>query len=299
MDIIFKNGQPTASVPGGSTFNGIISLGRLGVPVTMITETGNDKVGRIILDFMKDNGIDTSSVCVYEDGRTAISLAFLNEKNDAEYAFYKDYPKARLDVQWPDIQPNDVVMMGSYFVLNKVLRPKVKEFLDYARERGAFVYYDINFRTTHVHEAAELMPVILENFGYADIVRGSTEDFSNMFGISDPAEAYSKHVAPHCKHMLCTDASGDVRLFSPEGEKRYPVARIETVSTIGAGDNFNAGCVYAVVRDGVTKEGLDGLAEEGWNSIVASGQMLASEVCQSYSNSISKEFAQQVKNGNA
>ena len=43
LDIIFKNEQPTAAVPGGSTFNGIISLGRLGLPVTMITETGNDK----------------------------------------------------------------------------------------------------------------------------------------------------------------------------------------------------------------------------------------------------------------
>ena len=57
MDIIFKNGKPTAAVPGGSTFNGIISLGRLGLDVSMISETGNDKVGDIIMDFMKDNGV--------------------------------------------------------------------------------------------------------------------------------------------------------------------------------------------------------------------------------------------------
>ena len=42
LDIIFKNEQPTAAVPGGSVFNGIISLGRLGTNVTMITETGNE-----------------------------------------------------------------------------------------------------------------------------------------------------------------------------------------------------------------------------------------------------------------
>lgn len=46
LDIIFKNEQPTAAVPGGSTFNGLISLGRMGLPVTMITETGNDRVGK-------------------------------------------------------------------------------------------------------------------------------------------------------------------------------------------------------------------------------------------------------------
>ena len=59
FDIIFQNTQPTASVPGGSTFNGIISLGRTGIPVSFISETGNDHVGEIILNFMRENGVST------------------------------------------------------------------------------------------------------------------------------------------------------------------------------------------------------------------------------------------------
>ena len=260
----------------------------------MITEAGNDRVGRIILDFMDDNGVDSSYVCIYQDGRTAVSLAFLNERNDAEYSFYKDYPAARLDVQWPDVQKDDIVMMSSYFVLNPVLRPKVKEFLEYARSRGAFIYYDINFRSTHAHEAEALRSTIIENFGYADIVRGSTEDFFNMFGNSDPDNAYEKEIAPHCQNMLCTDADGDIRLFTPHGQKSYKVNKIKTVSTIGAGDNFNAGIVYGVMSNGVTREMLPTLDFPVWENIVATGQMLAAEVCQSYHNSISKEFAQTV-----
>ena len=31
LDVLFKGNQPTAAVPGGSVFNGIISLGRMGV----------------------------------------------------------------------------------------------------------------------------------------------------------------------------------------------------------------------------------------------------------------------------
>ena len=45
LDIIFKDGKPTEAVPGGSTFNGIVSLGRAGVDVTFLTETGDDRVG--------------------------------------------------------------------------------------------------------------------------------------------------------------------------------------------------------------------------------------------------------------
>ena len=63
------------------------------------------------------------------------------------------------------------------------MRDKVKELLDKAREKGAIIYYDVNFRSTHKNEAIKLLPVILENFEYADIIRGSVEDFENMFGL--------------------------------------------------------------------------------------------------------------------
>lgn len=186
-------------------------------------------------------------------------------------------------------------MMGSYFVLNPVLRTKVKEFLDYARSRGAFIYYDINFRSTHAHEANILQDTIMENFKYADIVRGSTEDFQHMFGITDPEQAYKQKVANCCSQMLCTDADGDIRLFTTQGTKRYNVRKIETKSTIGAGDNFNAGCLYGVMQKNVTRDSLAELPFEVWDDIVGYGQTLAAEVCQSYENSISKEFAKSLK----
>ena len=47
-DIVFKGGQPTAAVPGGSTFNSMISIGRCGIPADILSEVGDDKVGSII-----------------------------------------------------------------------------------------------------------------------------------------------------------------------------------------------------------------------------------------------------------
>lgn len=38
LDILFKNDQPIKVVPGGSTFNSIVSLGRAGVDCAMVTE---------------------------------------------------------------------------------------------------------------------------------------------------------------------------------------------------------------------------------------------------------------------
>ena len=295
MDIIFKDGKPTAAVPGGSVFNGIISLGRLGVPVSLISETGNDRVGDLIIDFLEDNGVEHNGVIQYQNGRSAISLAWLNEKNDAEYMFYKDYPSARLEVSWPEINSDDIVMMGSYFVLNPVLRPKVKDFLDYAREHGALIYYDFNFRSSHKHEAIKIYADMLENLEYTDIVRGSVEDLENLFGNGDAAKVYKREIEFYCKNFLCTDAGGDIKLITPSVSMDFKVDKIPTVSTIGAGDNFNAGVVYGLIKYGVRRNDLANLDEGTWTKIIQCGKDLAADVCQSFNNSISKEFAEAYK----
>ena len=59
LDIIFRDGQPTTAVPGGSVLNAIVSLSRVGVPVRFISETGDDRVGHIILRFLEENKIPT------------------------------------------------------------------------------------------------------------------------------------------------------------------------------------------------------------------------------------------------
>ena len=295
LDIIFKNGQPTAAVPGGSVFNGIISLGRLGVNVAIIRETGNDRVGNMIIDFMKENGVDSSGVAQYHNGVSAISLAWLNDNNDAEYMFYKDYPAARLEVSWPVIEPDDIVMMGSYFVLNPVLRPKVREFLEYARNKGALIYYDFNFRSSHKDEAIKIYADMLENLEYTDIVRGSVEDLDNLFGISDPDRIYKREIEFYCKNFLCTDAGGDIRLITPSVQKNFKVEKIDTVSTIGAGDNFNAGVIYGLIKYDVRRDNLKEIDEQTWDKIIQCGKDLAANVCQTFDNSISKEFAEKYR----
>ena len=292
LDILFRDGQPQAAVPGGSVYNAVISLGRMGQNVTFISETGNDRVGEMILANMRENGVDTANVNVFPEGKSPVSLAFLNERNDAEYIFYKDYPRQRLEVNMPEISSDDIIMIGSYFAITPVLRDKVKELLDRAHDAGAIIYYDVNFRSTHANEAIKLMPAIIENFEYADILRGSTEDFQNMFRQPDADKVYSDHVEFYCPNFICTDADGDVRLRTKHVCKDYPVTPLKAVSTIGAGDNFNAGVVYGLLKYRVRRADLAELTEADWNAIIRCGMDFSADVCKSVSNSVSKEFAE-------
>lgn len=292
LDILFRDGQPQAAVPGGSVYNAVISLGRMGQNVTFISETGNDRVGEMILANMRENGVDTANVNVFPEGKSPVSLAFLNERNDAEYIFYKDYPRQRLEVNMPEISSDDIIMIGSYFAITPVLRDKVKELLDRAHDAGAIIYYDVNFRSTHANEAIKLMPTIIENFEYADILRGSTEDFQNMFRQPDADKVYSNHVGFYCPNFICTDADGDVRLRTKHVCKDYPVTPLKAVSTIGAGDNFNAGVVHGLLKYRVRRADLAELTEADWDAIIRCGMDFSADVCKSVSNSVSKEFAE-------
>lgn len=297
FDIIFKDDNPVAAVPGGSTFNAIISLGRAGINTTFISETGDDRIGRRIIEFLKENGVNADSVSVYQGTKSPLSLAFLNERNDAEYIFYKDHPNDRLDFIHPAIERDDIVLMGSYYAINPVIRQQVAAFLDYAKEQGAIIYYDVNYRASHKHEIMRLTPNIIENLEYADIVRGSSEDFEIMYKKKDADSVYKSEISFYTKKFIYTQGAEPVELRADGGlSKQYTIEKTDTVSTIGAGDNFNAGFIYGMLKHGITRDIIDaGLTEEQWDGIVSCALRFSANVCKSINNYIDNDFASEMK----
>ncbi len=297
FDIIFKDDNPVAAVPGGSTFNAIISLGRAGINTTFISETGDDRIGRRIIEFLKENGVNADSVSVYQGTKSPLSLAFLNERNDAEYIFYKDHPNDRLDFIHPAIERDDIVLMGSYYAINPVIRQQVAAFLDYAKEQGAIIYYDVNYRASHKHEIMRLTPNIIENLEYADIVRGSSEDFEIMYKKKDADSVYKSEISFYTKKFIYTQGSEPVELRADGGlSKQYTIEKTDTVSTIGAGDNFNAGFICGMLKHGITRDIIDaGLTEEQWDGIVSCALRFSANVCKSINNYIDNTFAAEMK----
>ena len=291
FDILFKNGQPVKAVPGGSVYNSIISLGRTGCETMFISEVGDDKIGEIILNHLCDSGVDASAVCSFTGGKSPLALAFLNDRNDAEYIFYKDYPNNRLEVEFPKIEKGDIVLYGSYFVLNPVLRSKTKAFLEYAHESGALLYYDVNFRKNHVGERIKLAEALIENLEYADIVRGSADDFNYLYEMTDAQKIYNEKIRFYSSNFIFTSGSGDVKLFTKEGETTYPVKKVDVVSTVGAGDNFNAGVLFGLERAGVEREMLSSLSQEEWNGIVNCGLDFSAHACTLIENYVDKDWA--------
>lgn len=293
LDIIFRNEQPIGAVPGGSVFNALISLGRAGVATSFISEVGDDRVGSNIVDFLKDNGVDASNVVRIPQAKSSVSLAFLNEKNEAEYLFYKSQPQAGTEWVYPTISADDIVVVGSFYAVNPVIRTQVMGFLSFARLHGAIIYYDVNFRPSHQHEVMKITPNLLENYEFADVVRGSKDDFEVLYKKTDAERIYKSDISFYCKNFIYTDGANDVEVFAPAGwHNRYSVLPTPTVSTIGAGDNFNAGLIYGMLRCGITRSDLEqGLSSAQWDELLRYALLFSAECCKDIYNYVSKEWA--------
>jgi fructokinase len=295
FDIIFKSGQPQAAKAGGAMLNSTVSLGRIGLPVSFISEYANDNVGKIIDGFLQENGVVTDFVDHFKEGKTKLALAFLNEKNDASYTFYQEYPEQRLNINLPKIVKDDIMLCGSIYAITDEIRKKFMDLISMAKRNGAIVIYDPNFRPSHSSDLDKLLPLIVENMQNAKLIRGSDEDFKNIFGANTPDEAW-KVVSKYCNSMVYTaNAEGVfVRTISYSG--RFSVKAIKPVSTIGAGDNFNAGMMAAIYKNQIMGDQLEKMGEEGWLKVVSMGVDFATNVCLSYENYISEEFAKELKN---
>jgi len=286
LDILFKDDQPQKAVPGGSTFNSIVSLGRAGVPCAMVTEAGGDHIGDIICRYLSDNGVSPEYVCRHEGIKSHISLAFLDENNDAQYVFYKDHASVSLDGKLPEITRDDVVLFGSFFAINPAIRKVVGGLLHAAREAGAWLYYDVNFRKNHIADLPDVMGNIEENMQLADVVRGSVEDFGHLYGLQNGDGIYER-VSRLCSTLILTDGASPIRVYTPEGCETFAVQPVETVSTVGAGDNFNAGYIYAMMQ-----------GAQNQSARIEVAQRWSQDVCRQMGNNISDQLAKYYKSRN-
>jgi fructokinase len=297
LDIIFRDDQPIAATPGGSMLNSAVSLGRAGIPVYFISDYAKDHAGDLVHNFLLQNNVSTEFISRYTDGQTALALAFLDPQQRADYTFYRIFPENRLSENLPEVQSEDVVLFGSFYALTASLRFKMVEFVRRAKSNGAFIIYDPNFRRAHLTELESLMPWILENISMASLVRGSDEDFKNIFSAVDANEAYDHISKAGCTSMVYTKSGECVEVMSAGHSISFTVPPVRVVSTVGAGDAFNAGMIFAMcaLAGSHTLRGLWMLSASEWDFLIKMGIRFSADVCQSLDNYISIDMGIQLK----
>ena len=97
------------------------------------------------------------------------------------------------------------------------------------------------------------------------------------------------------ENVMLSLGSRGALLCCSEGSYYAKGPELEAVSTIGAGDNFNAGFSCALVWQGISKHQLYTLDQQGWGRLIDVACQFAGEACRSTQNYISVAFGAKVR----
>lgn len=290
-DIVFRKGQPIGAIVGGSVLNTSVSLGRLGFPVYFISRMGNDQIGDLSIEFLKGNGINCDYVTRY-NGNSRLALAFLDDANNASYEFYKAEKSPSL--LFPELNLDDLISFGSTNALRDEGRNSLLLFLNQAHDKNILTIYDPNIREFGSLELIDVRRKFEENLFLTKVLKGSNQDFNRLYETSDANEIFEKVSLFGVETLIVTSSSDPIELRTKELSLSVPVIEVETVNTIGAGDNFTAGLVYGFVKYKICNENLSSLSAKEWGAILDLSARFAANVCQSESNYVSLDFIKEL-----
>jgi fructokinase len=290
-DIIFRKGQPSAAIVGGSVLNTAITLGRLQLPVQFVSRMGNDQVGDLSLDFLKANDVGTEYVVRF-DGNSRLALAFMDEDNNADYEFYKSACAPSLI--FPALSQKDIVTFGSTNAIKEEGRNNLLLFLNQAHDKDVLTIYDPNIREFGPRELIETRKKVEENLHLAKVLKGSNQDFIRLYETDDADKIFQRVKSLGVKVLIVTSGVQKVEVRTSRISFSFPVQPVKTVSTIGAGDNFTAGLVFGFHKHGICTSNIDDVDESNWHKILKFATDFAARVCCSEENYISKKYAEEV-----
>lgn len=287
IDIIHLNNKPIASFTGGRIANMAASLGRLGVDVEYVSECGCDSVGDMVVEFLNENHVGTESIDRFTDGQSQVSLFFIDGDGNERYMEYAKHPSTRFNVLWPKILENDIVVFGSYFALDEGPRKPLLELLNYAQERTAIIVYLPGFQPGLCSRITRVMPAVLENLEFADVVIARESDMQEIFGKSDSAACYKDHISFYCPNFLFTDKAFNIKMHLPGSTIEIKNGGEAPANKLGWDASLCAGFVYGMLKNDVALEGINALGEPTWRSIVETAKRFADDSAASGKNTIS------------
>ncbi|MHC1707805.1 MAG: carbohydrate kinase [Bacteroidales bacterium] len=288
LEIIFRDKTPLRAIAGGSTLNTAVSLSRSNINTIHTGAVGKDNAGEMVLSFLTENNVQTDYIQVIEGRQTPVSLAFLDPDGNAEYQFLRNNAPQIDDFIFPDTQKNDILLMGSWFAADPANRHRLLPCLKVAAKRQTLLMYDLNFRKNHQEDLKICRNNILENIKLAHIIKASSEDLRIVFGTSDADEIFERHFRGLAKILLVSAGADPVRLISEGVTFSLPCPAINPVSTIGAGDSFNAGIISGLIMKGIRTDDLLDLDKNSWTEVLEKGIAFSQQVCLSMENYIPK-----------
>ena len=249
---------------GGSSANIVVGLARLGCKVRIVAATSDDAIGKFLLSVLADEQVDTSLVQFIQGHNTSLCLTEVSPPHSFEQVFYRANPVDAC-LSW-----NDAIgrSLGgcSFFVTNgtslcaQPSRETTLRALRLAKESGATTVFDVDYRASSWNSPAEAGAAARAAWPWIDVLIANAEEI-RLLAAPRPSAASEFAIAAEAitsgvKLVIWKQGEEGATAVARDRQVHVPAFAVTVTSTIGAGDGFAAGFVFAQAEGKPLEESL-------------------------------------------
>jgi len=246
---------------GGAVANALCALSRLGKKTAFIGKVGRDMHGDFLRETLSENGIDTSWLYTDDNAFTTLAFVTISDKGERSFSFARK-PGADICITAEELpvealKNTRIFHFGSLSLTDEPARSATFQALKYAREGGAIISYDPNYRQplwkdeeTAVFHMKSPLPLV-------DLIKISDEETKLLTGEEDPEAAAKALLKQGLKCVAVTLGSKGALLCTKSMTIQEPGLKCKVVDTTGAGDAFWGGFLYSALEKGINPWELD------------------------------------------
>lgn len=224
-------------LPGGQVSSAMVGVQRLGLPASYVGKVGNDHEGKILIDSLRDEGVDFSNVIIAHGARTQSGVIII-EQLSGERTIMNHYDE-KTGVVPNEIKPATIAAARILHIDGYDTKAAAQA-AQWAHEAGMPVTMDLD---TVYKDLDELLP-------HVDCLITSQSLAGELSGVYDEREGLKRlHERFGCCLVAMTQgARGSLAYVDGQylatSAFRPPVCK----DTTGAGDAFRAGFIYGLAK---------------------------------------------------
>ena len=233
-----------AAKPGGAPGNVAAGIARLGLSAAMLSKVGPGSLGDLLIDTLAAAGVATGAIARSTTETTALAVVSTGPDGERDFVLYRDgcadASYAAEDVALDVVRASRLLHVGSLSLATPVSASAQRAAITAARESGALVSADVNFRPALWRDLNAMRATGREAVANADIVKVSAEELALLTGRDDDPTAVRALWHPGLKVLAVTRGAAGADLFTADHRVHVAGFPVPVVDTVGCGDAFMA-----------------------------------------------------------
>ncbi|MEM6408443.1 MAG: carbohydrate kinase [Pseudomonadota bacterium] len=243
--------QAFSPYAGGAVFNTAIALGRLDAKPGFFCGLSQDLFGQLLVDTLAASDVSTD-LAPRPDLPTTLAFVRLQDGH-ATYTFYDE--NTALKSLREDALPSVPDTVGAMFFggISLAEGPSADAFaaLMTREAESRVTMIDPNIRPGFIKDRDAYVGRIRAMMAQSDIVKLSDEDLAWLEGDGESADLARALLDRGTKLVLITEGATGATGYTAEQSVFVASEKVDVVDTVGAGDTFNAGVLYALQTAGL------------------------------------------------